>query len=158
MTDPVAAVDRGSPVWRVIWRVGYRLVRFLDPLIRRAWRARTSSLRRVVELDVAGRRTGRPRSIMVTAMTVDGTTYVGHPNGDTAWTRNVEAAGSLRVVAADGSARQMRAIRVRRGLEREAVIRATWSQQPFPANLLYSAARGHVHRAGVYYRLEPTVG
>ncbi|MDQ2966291.1 MAG: hypothetical protein M3R57_10630 [Chloroflexota bacterium] len=91
-------------------------------------------------------------------MTVDGTTYVGHPNGDTAWTRNVEAAGSLRVVAADGSARQMRAIRVRRGLEREAVIRATWSQQPFPANLLYSAARGHVHRAGVYYRLEPTVG
>lgn len=156
MTDPVVAVDRGSPAWRLILRAGYRLVRFLDPLIRRAWRARSASLRRVIELDVVGRKTGRPRPIIVTGLTIDGTPYVGHPNGDVAWTRNVEAGGPLRVVSADGSARQMRAIRLRPGPERESVIRATWSQQPFPANLLYSAARGHVRRVGVYFRLEPT--
>jgi hypothetical protein len=149
-------VDRGSPAWRLIWRAGYRLVRFLDPLIRRAWRARSPSLGRVIELDLVGRRTGRARPIIVTGLTVEGTLYVGHPNGEVAWTRNVEATGLLRVVAADGSERQMHAIRLRPGPERESVIRATWSQQPFPANLLYSAARGHVRRVGVYFRLEPT--
>lgn len=148
-------VDRGSLAWRLTWRAGYRLVRLLDPLIRRAWKARTPSLRRVVEVDVAGRRTGRRRPILVTSLTVDGRLYVGHPNGDVGWTRNVESAGLVRVVSADGSERRMRAIRLRAGPERESVIRATWSQQPFPANLLYSAARGHVRRVGVYFRLEP---
>jgi hypothetical protein len=156
VTDPVVAVDRGSAAWRLTWRAGYRLVRFLDPLIRRAWRAGTPSLRQVIELDVVGRRTGRPRPIIVTGLTVEGTSYVGHPNGEVAWTRNVEAAVVLHIVSANGSARQMRAIRLRPGPERESVIRATWSQQPFPANLLYSAARGHVRRVGVYFRLEPT--
>jgi hypothetical protein len=152
------AVDRGSAVWRLTWRAGYRVIRLLHPLIRRAWKARTASLRRVIELDVVGRRTGRPRPIIVTGLTVEGTSYVGHPNGAVAWTRNVEAGGLLRVISADGSTRQMRAIRRRPGPERESVIRATWSQQPFPANLLYSAARGHVRRVGVYFRLEPTSG
>lgn len=150
-----AAVDRGSAVWRVVWRSGYRLLRILHPLIRRAWQARSPGLGRVVELDIAGRRTGRPRPTVVTGLTVDGRSYVGHPNGETAWTRNVEAARSLRVVSADGSAREFRAIRLPPGPERESVIRATWSQQPFPANLLYSASRDHVRRVGVYFRLEP---
>ena len=156
MSQPVAGVDRGSVAWRLIWRVGYRLIRILAPLIRRAWRAGTPSLRRVVELEVVGRRTGRPRPIIVTGLTVDGAAYVGHPNGDVGWTRNVESAGLVRVVSRDGSARQMRAVRLEQGPERESVIRVTWSQQPFPANLLYSAARGHVRRVGVYFRLEPT--
>jgi hypothetical protein len=156
VTDPVAPVDRGSAAWRLIWRSGYRPMRFLGPLIRRAWRTRSSYLRRLVELDVAGRRTGRPRPIIVTCLTVDGTSYVGHPNGEVAWTRNVEAAGVLGVISADGSVRHVRAIRLRPGPERESVIRATWSQQPFPVKFLYSAARDHVRRVGVYFRLEPT--
>jgi hypothetical protein len=151
-------LDRGSTGWRLIWRAGYRLVRLLDPLIRRAWRAGSSSLRRVVELDLVGRRTGSPRPLIVTSLTVNGALYVGHPNGDVGWTRNVESAGLVRVVSANGSERQMRAIRLRPGPERESVIRATWSQQPFPANLLYSAARGHVRRVGVYFRLERVTG
>jgi hypothetical protein len=157
MTGPVAAVE-GSAAWRLIWRAGYRLIRFLDPLIRRAWRSGVGSLRRVIELDVVGRRTGRPRPIIVTCLTVDGNSYVGHPNGEVAWTRNVEASGLVRMVRADGSAQHMRAIRLRPGPERESVVRATWSQQPFPANLLYSAARSHVRRVGVYFRLEPAAG
>lgn len=151
-------IDRGSAAWRLIWRAGYRVIRWLDPLIRRAWRSGTPSLRRVVELDVVGRRTGRPRPLIVTSLTVNGALYVGHPNGDVGWTRNVESAGLVRVVSADGSGRQLRAIRLAAGQERGSVIRATWSQQPFPVNLLYSAARGHVRRVGVYFRLEPTAG
>lgn len=150
-----SAVDRGLAFWRLTFRASYRMIRLLNPLIRRAWRAGAGGLGRVVELDVAGRRSGRARPTIVTRLTVDGREYVGHPNGDAGWTRNVEAAGQLRVVAADCSARQVRAIRLRSGPERESVIRATWSQQPFPANLLYSAARDHVRRVGVYFRLEP---
>jgi hypothetical protein len=150
-----AAVDRGLLFWRLAFRGGYRMIRLLDPLIRRAWRRGSGGLGRVVEVGVAGRKTGQPRPTIVTGITVDGRDYVGHPNGNVGWTRNVEAAGDLRVVAADGSARQMRAIRLPKGPERESVIRATWSQQPFPVNLMYSAARDHVRRVGVYFRLEP---
>jgi hypothetical protein len=158
LTQPAAALERGSAAWRFIWRTGYAFIRILDPLIRRAWRARIPPLRALVELDVAGRRTGRARATIVTGLTVDGRSYVGHPNGEVAWTRNVQAAGSLRVVSADGSAQERRAVRLEPGPERESVIRATWSQQPFPANLLYSAARDHVRRVGVYFRLEPAGG
>ena len=37
------------------------------------------------------------------------------------------------------------------------MIRATWTQQPFPANLLYRAAGRHVAAVGVYHRLDPFV-
>jgi hypothetical protein len=141
--------------WRLAFRGAYRVIRLADPLIRRAWRRRSGGLDRVVELDVTGRRSGRSRPTIVTGITVDGRDYVGHPNGDVGWTRNVEVAREMRVVAADGSARQMRAVRLPNGPERESVIRATWSQQPFPANLMYSAARDHIRRVGVYFRLEP---
>jgi F420H(2)-dependent quinone reductase len=147
--------DRGSALWRIIWRAGYAVIRLLDPLIRRAWKARLPGLAPLIELDVVGRRTGRTRSTIVTALTLGGASYVGHPNGEVAWTRNVAAAGTARVVSADGSRQQVRAVRLPPGPERESVIRATWSQQPFPANLLYSAARNHVGRVGVYFRLEP---
>src|SRR5215208_2880634 len=41
------------------------------------------------------------------------------------------------------------------GPEREAVIRATWSQQPFPGNVIYALARRRVRDVGVYFRLNP---
>jgi hypothetical protein len=148
--------DRGVAFWRVAYRAGYRVLRAIEPLIRRVWRMRPGVLRGVVRLDLMGRRTGRPRSLIVTVIKIGDREYIGHPNGNTAWTRNLEATDTLRVVEADGSGRQMRAIRLGPGAERESVIRATWSQQPCPANLVYSAARAHVRRVGVFFRLEPT--
>ena len=41
------------------------------------------------------------------------------------------------------------------GAERDAVIRATGEQQPFPANVLYRCARRHILSEGRYFRLEP---
>ena len=41
------------------------------------------------------------------------------------------------------------------GPERDAVIRATAEQQPFPDNLVYRAARRHILSEGRYFRLEP---
>jgi F420H(2)-dependent quinone reductase len=131
----------------------YRLIRLLDPLIRPLWRAGMPGLGQVVELRVPGRRTGRLRTMPVTLLTVGDAPYVGHPNGPAAWTRNLEAAATVDIVRRGHTPQTVKAIRVWAGPEREAVIRSTWSQQPFPANLVYAMARDHIRHAGVYYRL-----
>ena len=109
----------------------------------------------VVELRVTGRQSGRTRRTLVTLMTVDGRWYAGHPNGPAAWIRNVETAGVVEIDPPSPAGSRCRAIPLAPGPERDAVIRATWVQQPFPANLIYRAARRHIAAVGVYHRLEP---
>lgn len=146
------------PLWRFVFAASYRMIRLLDPAIRAAWRARAPGTRQIVDLELVGRRTGGLRRTLVTALTVDDRIYVGHPNGEAAWVRNLEASGVVRVVESQGTARTARAVRLGPGDERESVIRATGSQQPFPANIVYSAARSHVRRVGAYFRLERAPG
>ena len=142
-------------LWPLFFRALYRLLRLLDPLLRWAWRAGLPLLGRSVDVRVPGRRTGRLRSTLVTLLTVDGRRYIGHPNGPTAWTRNLDARDEAELMFGDGTVQRVRAIRPGTPVEREAVIRATWTQQPFPGNVIYSLARHHVRRVGVYYRLMP---
>lgn len=150
-----ALPPRRSAAWSLVWRAGYRLVRLLDPLIR-SWIANgLPGLGGIVEIRTVGRRTGRPRSVLVTLLRVDGTWAVGHPNAEAAWIRNAEAAGWIEVEPAPPGGPRCRVSRLPDGPERDAVIRATWSQQPLPANLLYRAAAGHVAATGVYLRLVP---
>ena len=80
----------GSPFWGVVFRVFYRILRLLDPLIRQWWRG--YGLGNACELRVAGRATGRQRTFLLGLLRADGSWYLGHPNGDAAWTRNLEAA------------------------------------------------------------------
>ena len=95
--------------------------------------------------------------MLVTLITVDGRGYVGHPNGPSSWTTNIEAAGWVEVDPSGPSGPRYAVAPLTPGPERDAVIRATWTQQPFPANLLYRAARRHVAAVGIYYRLDPIV-
>lgn len=136
----------------------YRGLRILDPLIRSWLAAGSPGLDGVVELRYPGRRTGRARSTLATIIDVDGRWYVGHPNGPAAWVRNVESAGFVEIEPAGALGARFAVVALGPGPERDAVIRATWSQQPFPANLVYRAARRHVAAVGVYHRLEPMPG
>jgi hypothetical protein len=77
------------------------------------------------------------------------------PNGPPAWVRGIEGAGVEEVDAAGSLGSRFAVRTLAPGPERDAVIRATWSQQPFPANLIYRAARRHVAAVGVYHRLDP---
>jgi hypothetical protein len=148
---------RRSAIWSLTWRVGYRFVRLLDPLIR-SWIANgLSGLSGIVELRVVGRRTGRPRRTLLTLLEVAGHGYVGHPNGEAAWVRNAEASGWVDVEPPGRYGPRFRVHRLPAGSERDAVIRATVRQQPFPGNLLYRAAQRHIAAVGVYHRLEPMV-
>ncbi len=44
-------------------------------------------------LRVRGRKTGKPRAVVINLLTVDGVDYLVSPRGDTQWARNVRAAG-----------------------------------------------------------------
>lgn len=144
---------RARGPWAVFFRLAYRAIRSLDPLIRIWWRR--FGLADTVELVVAGRRSGRPRAVLVGLLVVDGAWYVGHPSGDANWTRNLRAAKSGVVVDDRGRPTTVRARLLEAGPERTAAIAATWRQHPLAARPIYRAARSHILRWGVYFRLEP---
>ena len=58
-------------------------------------------------LQVRGRKSGKPRSVVINLLTVDGVDYVVSPRGNTQWARNVERrASSRRARAGDADAPQ----------------------------------------------------
>jgi hypothetical protein len=144
---------RASRIWSLLWRLGYAWLRLTDPLIRAAWRAGGMGI--TVDLRAPGRRTGRQRAVLVGLIEVGGRWYVGHPNGEVGWTRNLAAAGEAVVAWPTGVSHRVRATSLSDGDERDAVILAAAHQQPFPGNLVYRAARRHVLARGVYFGLEP---
>jgi hypothetical protein len=148
---------RGSRFWRIALRVMYRGLRLIDPLIR-SWRENgLTGLDGVVEVSIAGRHSGRLRATLITLLRVDDEWYLGHPNGETAWTRNAEAAGVVRIDPPSAHGSAFGVVRLPAGPERDAVISATRVQQPFPANLIYRAASRHIAAVGIYFRLVPAV-
>ncbi|OBI43355.1 hypothetical protein A5707_05125 [Mycobacterium kyorinense] len=48
-------------------------------------------------LRVRGRKSGKPRSVVVNVLTVDAVDYLVSPRGNTQWVRNVRAAGAVDV-------------------------------------------------------------
>ena len=146
---------RGSVAWHLGLRVMYRFLRLLDPLIRSGLRMGVGGLDGVVAVHVAGRRSGSDRSTLITLLHVDANRYIGHPNGDAGWTRNVEVAGIIRIDPPTADGDTFSVVRLPPGPERDAVIRATRTQQPFPGNLVYRAANRHIAAVGVYFRLVP---
>jgi deazaflavin-dependent oxidoreductase (nitroreductase family) len=73
----------------------------------RAARAANSVIRWLAELGISiagttalrvrGRKTGKPRAVVVNLLTVDGVDYLVSPRGNTQWARNVRAAGVVEV-------------------------------------------------------------
>jgi hypothetical protein len=138
-----------------VFRVSYRFIRALDPLVRSSVANGLPGLSGIVEVRTVGRRTGRPRRILLTLLRVGDAWYLGHPNGDAAWIGNALATGWVDVEPPAPTGPRHRVARLEPGAERDAVIRATWTQQPFPANVLYRLARRHVAAVGVFLRLDP---
>jgi hypothetical protein len=144
---------RRSAAWTVAFRALYAVLRLLDPLIRWGWFSVGIGI--TAKLTVRGRRTGRERSVLVGLLRVDGSWYVGHPNGDVGWTANLRDSGRATIAQRPEAPFEVGARPLPDGPERTAVIVATAEQQPFPGNLLYRAARRHILSEGRYFRLEP---
>jgi hypothetical protein len=142
-----------SRFWRRALPVMYGFIGFLDPLIRSSWRASGVGLRNVVELRVAGRRTGAYRHILLTLLRDGDQWFLGHPSGDVSWTRNLEAAGTADIAFRRGPAVTIRATRLEPGARRDQAIRTT-GQHPFPANVIYRLARAHIRAEGVFFAID----
>ncbi len=132
----------------------YAWIKFTDPLIRSSWRTSGAGLGNVVELRVAGRRSGVYRKVLLTLLIDGDRWFLGHPNGDVDWTRNLEEAGTADVAFRRGAPVTVTARRLEAGEERDRAILAT-RQQPFPANIVYRLARAHIRAAGVYFAIVP---
>ena len=153
--EPVQ-VDAGSLGWRIAWRAMYAIVRHLGPVVRLFVAAEVPTFPdRILELGLVGRRTGRPRPVLVTLITLRGRWYVGHPNGRAGWLANLAAAESAPARLLGQAPVRVRSVPLGLGAERTAVILETARQQPILARQLYRAAQRHILRAGVYHRLEP---
>lgn len=145
---------RASQAWRRALPVMYAVLGFLDPLIRASWQASGLGLRNVVELRVAGRRTGVYRRVLLTLLQDGDQWFLAHPNGDVAWTRNLEAAGTADIAFRRLPPVAVRARRLEPGELRDRAIRST-GQHPFPANLVYRLARAHIRAVGVFFAVDP---
>ena len=143
---------RESRFWHRALPAMYAVIGFLDPVIRREWRSTGIGLGNVVELRVAGRRTGQYRSVLLTLLRDGEHWFLGHPNGDVAWTRNLEAAGTADLKFARTVPIPVRARRLE-GAARDVPMRL-FDQHPFPGNLVYRAAQAHIRAVGVYFALD----
>ncbi len=143
---------RRSSAWNAAFLAAYATIRVMDPLLRWTWFS--VGLGITSRLTVRGRRTGKERSVLVGLIRVGGRWYVGHPNGEVAWTRNLLNSREARVAPRPEAPVDVAAAPLEHGSERDRVILATAEQQPFPANFLYRGARRHILSEGRYFRLE----
>lgn len=143
-----------SPFWRHALPVMYSFIGFMDPLLRLSWRASGLGLGNVVELRVAGRRTGAYRRVLVTLLRDGDQWFLAHPNGEVNWTRNLEAAGTADIAFRALTPVAVRARRLEPGELRDRAIRST-GQHPFPGNLIYRLARAHFREVGVVFAIDP---
>jgi hypothetical protein len=141
-----------SRFWNITFRLTYWLLTRLGPLLQ-PW-ASSSRIGNIVELIVPGRMTGRRRVVLLGLLRVDQEWYLGHPNGQAHWTRNLDAAGEATLVLPHQPPIEFRAELLPDGEERRRVIAVTWRQHVFPGNILYWLARRHVLGVGRYYRVE----
>ncbi len=107
----------------------------------------------VIELRVVGRRTGTTRTVLLGLLRNGDRWFLGHPNGDVAWTRNLEAAGAAEIVFRPPTAFVVRATRLQHGDLRDQAIAAT-GQHVFPGNVVYRLARRHIRAVGTYFLIE----
>ncbi|MFH0751397.1 MAG: nitroreductase/quinone reductase family protein [Chloroflexota bacterium] len=153
LLDPFAEPIRATGPWGAWWRGWYRLLRLVGgPLDRLAMAPGFGNL---VVLRVVGRRSGRERVLPLGLLTVGGRRYLGHPSGDTSWTLNLRAAPSATIESARLPRARVRPVLLGPGPERDAAVRASFRQHPFPGNAMYRLAGRHVAATGVFFRLEP---
>ena len=141
-----------SRLWSATFVLLYRFLRLMDAPIRAVWTR--MGLGNVVEVRIRSRRTGQERELFLGVLRVGDQLYLGHPNGASFWTRDLDAAGSAQLTFHGGEPVAVRGVLLPVGQERSAVISAT-NQHPFPGNLVYRLARRHILAVGRYYRLEP---
>jgi hypothetical protein len=108
----------------------------------------------IEEFVFVGRRTGQERRLLLNLIEVEGSWYVGHPNGTSNWVRNLAAAGGCQVIRRDHEPVRVTATELAVGPERDAVVART-GELPAPAGFVYRRAARHIRVVGRFFRLTP---
>jgi hypothetical protein len=140
-----------SRFWQRAFRAQYRILALIDPVVRGLWGR--VGIGNIVDVTVPRRNGKGDRSRLLGLLRVGDKRYLGHPNGEVGWTRDLDAAGGGSYRWPRAAPSWFRATRLDEGPERDAVIRAT-TQHPFPGSLMYWLGRKHVKAAGVFFRLD----
>jgi deazaflavin-dependent oxidoreductase (nitroreductase family) len=101
------AAPAGLPPWN---RVAGRVLRLFNPLARRMISAGIPTGAPNVLLTVRGRRSGRPRTVPVAMLELDGAWFVHATYGETGWVANLRAAGEATVTRSGGRRVAVRAV------------------------------------------------
>ncbi|HEY5630466.1 MAG TPA: hypothetical protein VIR16_13250 [Candidatus Limnocylindrales bacterium] len=133
------------------WPRWYRALGRLDRPM--AWAWRSFGIGNVVRVVLVGWRSGTERPVFLGLLRVGDRLYLGHPDRACAWTRNLEAAGGGELEDRNGGRERLTAVLLEPGPERDAVIRATFHQHPFPGGPLYWLFRANVWQQGRFYRI-----
>lgn len=141
-----------SRFWSGAWPRFYRLIRLVEPVIRGL--TRRVGLGDTVEVRIRRRGSEATRPILLGLLRIRGVWYIGHPNGECGWTRDLDMSPEATVSAARLGPTLVRAVILPVGQERAEAIAATYRQHPFPGNVLYWLARRHIRAVGRYYRLD----
>lgn len=149
--QPPGRVAASGP-WARFFRTWYRALRLVEPVLLQL--ARRPGFGNLVVLRVEGRRSGSTRELPLGLLTVGTDRYIGHPSGDCPWTLNLRAAGWGTIERSGLAPSRVLATVLEPGPERDAVVRATFRQHPFPGNAFYRLAGSHVAETGVFFRLE----
>ena len=148
---PDLPAPKPSAGWRRFFPLLYALIRLGEAPLLGWWRR--YGYANIVELRVAGRRSGQPRRAVLGLLRDGNRWFLGHPSGHVPWTRNLEAATEAELVLRWPATVPVRATLLPAGELRDRAILAT-GQHPFPGNLVYRLARAHIRAEGVFFVIE----
>lgn len=149
--SPTLPAPKPSAGWRRFFPVLYRLIRLGEAPLLAWWRR--YGFGNIVELRVPGRTSGQPRRAVLGLLRDGNRWFLGHPSGHVSWTRNLEAAREAELVLRWPGTIPVRATILPPGALRDRAILAT-GQHPFPGNIVYRLARGHIRAEGVFFVIE----
>ena len=142
---------RPRTAWAAFMPIFFRSTphRFLRALRRRA----TVPFEEVV---ITGRISGTERGVMLTIAESGGRLYVSHPDGArTHWVENLRVRPDVVIVRVSGERAPYRAVPLHEGPERTAAVERLIAVQRPPVNVVYRAARRHIHAEAQVFRLDP---
>ena len=148
----VMSGGRASPGLDIRNRVGGRLLRLVNPLVRRLIPAGLPTGAPNVLLTTHGRRSGKLRTVPIGMLELDGRSFVQSSCGETGWVANLRANGDATVIHPGGQPIPVQAIELEPDAGGDVLRRAL---QPFRRSRVLRALLGPHFRPpiGVLWRL-----
>ena len=146
------SAHRTSPRLDLRNRAGARFLRLVNPIARKMIPAGMSTGAPNVLLTMRGRRSGKPRTVPVGLVELDGRSYVQSSYGETGWVANLRASGQATITRSGGEQESVNVVELTPEDGAAVLLRAL---QRFPRSRVLRALLGPTFRPpiGVLWQL-----